>query len=200
MTTIDTSYPLHWPEGWPRCKVSWERRRAPFGAGRTLAQARDELFRQLRLLGVDQRTVIISTNVQLRRDGLPYSGQAQPQDRGVAVYFKLLGADRVLASDRWDKVETNLIAIARHIDAIRAQERLGVGTVEQAFRGYTALPEGNPWWKVLGLSSQSASIADIEDAYIRGAQVCHPDKGGTGDAMAALNAARAEGRRARGAA
>lgn len=199
MTTIDTSYPLHWPEGWPRSPYS-RRRRAPFGTGKTLAVARDELFKELRLLGVPAAQVIISTNVQLRRDGLPYSGQAQPSDTGAAVYFKLKGADRVLACDRWDKVESNLFAVARHIAAIRAQDRLGVGTIEQAFRGYTALPEGNPWWKVLGVDRQ-ASPTEIEEAYRRGAALLHPDRAGADstDAMARLNAARDEARKARGA-
>lgn len=195
MSTIDVSYPLHWPEGWPRRTTS--PRRAPFGAGKTLAQARELLFKELRLLGVALSTVIISSNVQLRRDGLPYSGQAQPPDRGVAVYFQLRGADRVLACDRWDKVEVNLIALGRHINAIRAQERLGVGTIEQAFRGYTALPAPRRWWEALGLPV-NASPEQIDAAYYRLAQSAHPDHGGSHERMAELNAARAEGRRARG--
>lgn len=199
MTTIDTSFPLHWPEGWPR--TGRTPRRAAFGAGKTLAAARDALLKELRLLGAPAASIIISSNVQLRADGLPRSGQAQPQDRGAAVYFQLRGAERVLACDRWDRVEVNLLAVARHIAALRAQERLGVGTLDQAFRGYTALPEGDPWWRVLGLSSSGASLADIEAAYLRGAQLCHPDKpSGSTEAMARLNAARVAGRRARGAA
>lgn len=199
MSTIDTSYPLHWPEGWPRRGPVKGWRRAPFGTGKTLAQARDTLFKELRLLGVFTDSVVISSNVLLRSDGLPRSGQPQPVDRGVAVYFKLNKQDRVLACDTWDKVEANLFAIARHIEALRLQERLGVGTVEQAFRGYAPLPEGRPWWKVLGLSSENATLEQIEDAYRRGAMTLHPDKGGSVEGMAELNLARAAGRKARGA-
>lgn len=196
MSTIDTSYPLHWPEGWIRARST--PRRAPFGVGKTLAQVRDDLFKELRLLGADLSGVIISSNVLLRADGLPRSGQPQPQDRGVAVYFKLKGAFRALACDRWDKVETNLSAIARHIGAIRAQERLGVGTIEQAFRGYAALPAPPSWWSILGVR-QDATRAEIEAAYLAKAQEHHPDLGGSTDAMARLNAARDEARKARGA-
>lgn len=194
--TIDTSYPLHWPEGWPRCRESWDRRRASFGAGKTLAQARDLLFKELRLLGVISTSVVISSNVHLRRDGLPYSGQAQPQDCGVAVYFKLKGADRVLACDRWNKVEVNLVAIAQHIAALRKQERLGVGTLEQAFRGYAALPAPPTWWQLLQVPS-TASLAEIDAAFRRLSLEGHPDRGGSAD-IGRLTAARDEGRRARG--
>jgi hypothetical protein len=56
------------------------------------------------------------------------------------VYFKLHGKDRVLACDKWDRVADNIAAIAAHIDAIRRQDRYGVGTIDQAFAGYSALP------------------------------------------------------------
>ncbi len=199
------AYPLAWPTGWPR-KTSAQRTRAVFGAvkqvkGRswssreqlTLAEARERLVRELERLNA--RDEILSTNLQLRLDGWPKSGQAMPADPGAAVYFKLKGRATVLACDKWDRVEDNIAAIAKHIEALRGMERWGVGSIEQAFTGYAALPAPKPWWQVLGFSSaHSASAEDIALRYRTRASEAHPDRpGGSHDAMAALNAARDEG-------
>src|SRR5438045_3368924 len=75
------AFPLFWPDGRPRAA---RRERSAFkvaGFGRV----RDELLNELKLLRASR--VIISTNVPLRRDGLPLAGQPQPKDPGVAVYF-----------------------------------------------------------------------------------------------------------------
>ena len=73
---------------------------------------------------------MISTNLKLRLDGLPRSDQATPADPGVAVYFELDGKTIVLACDKWNRVADNIYAIAKHVDALRGQDRWGVGTVE----------------------------------------------------------------------
>src|SRR5271156_1980913 len=51
---------------------------------RTIDRATSKLLGEINLLGGE--SVIISTNMKLRRDGLPYSNQPQPQDKGMAVY------------------------------------------------------------------------------------------------------------------
>lgn len=187
MSNEQTSYPLTWPTGWKRSshpqssrftKASME-----FGSRAVL--------RELASMGVPDFKVIISTNVALRRDGLPFSNQRQPQDTGAAVYFKLKGKDCVLACDKWNRVECNLWAIAKHIDALRGQERWGVGTLDQAFAGYAALPPpsgSRDWWAVLGVD-RSASMDTIKTAYRDLARVFHPDQGGTTNQMADLNSA-----------
>jgi len=184
---IDISYPLHWPEGWLRAT----HREAPkFAKQRTLAQARDLLLGELRKLGVPAGSIVISSNVQCRADGLPRSGQAEPSDSGVAVYFKLSGKPQVLACDKWRRTVDNLYAVALHVNAIRGQERWGVGTVEQAFRGYLALPAPPSDWQILGISPGSAVDA-INRAFRERAASAHPDQGGDHHEMARLTAARA---------
>lgn len=201
----EQSYPLSWPPGWKRTEaVSRQRsqfRKASRREGerwvpprsRTVREALDELFLELERLGVRDWDVVVSSNLQVARTtGLPRSGQAEPKDPGVAVYFDLDGRSCVLACDRWDKVADNVYAIAKHIGALRGQDRWGVGSVEQAFAGYTALPEttsGESCWDVLGVD-RSASRADVERAYRVRAMTEHPDQGGTDERMARLNQAR----------
>lgn len=193
----DKRFPLSWPAGWPR---SSRRTRAAFGKtdrqgfkeAATVADGIRRLQTELDRLGASQP--ILSTNVELRLDGLPRSDRGQPADPGVAVYFKLKGQDVALACDRWDRVADNLIALAKHIEAIRGMDRWGVGRIEQAFRGYEALPAPEQWWQVLGFGSSSMiTRADVEAAYRRLALQAHPDRGGTDAAMARLNAARDAG-------
>lgn len=187
------AYPLSWPAGWPRSKFSTT---SSFGM-HSISECVDEILRQLRLIGA--QNVVISSNLILRNDGLPRSGQSQPADAGVAVYFKLNKADRVLACDKWSRVDDNMWAIAKHLDALRGQQRWGVGTIDQAFTGYAALPPAGgaytqTWWEVLDLPSDlselntNAAAVLINSQYRIGARRKHPDAGGSHDAMAQLNA------------
>lgn len=180
------AYPLSWPAGWKRSPA---RLRSRFEQ-RSVAAAIEEVFNQLRGLGVGDYNVIISTNLVLRNDGLPRSDQRQPSDTGVAVYFQLNKKQQVLACDKWVKVEENLWAIAKHIEALRGQNRWGVGSIMQAFAGYTALPstERKEWWEVLGVA-HNATTDQIKEAFRERAKSAHPDNGGTHDQMAAINAA-----------
>ena len=141
-------------------------------------EVRTALADELRLLGAKRE--VLSTNIQLRLDGAPYSDRAQPLDPGAAVYFELKGKPVSLACDKWNRVEDNIWAIVKHIESIRGQERWGVGSVEQAFRGYMALPapgQSGDWWKTLGVPV-NASLSQVRDAYRTLALKHHPDRGG----------------------
>ncbi|MGB0685647.1 MAG: hypothetical protein ACPGQD_05615, partial [Planctomycetota bacterium] len=155
MTTFDnvSGYPLSWPATQPRTR---SRSRSSFRRT-SVAQELEAMFAELGRLGCGSWDVIVSSNVELRQDGLPYSNRRAPDDPGVAVYFKLAGEPRVLACDRWDLVEHNLRAIVKHVEAMRGMERWGVGTRDQAFAGYKALPApaaGRMWFEVLGFASE----------------------------------------------
>jgi DnaJ-domain-containing protein 1 len=107
----------------------------------------------------------------------------------------MAGKPRCLACDRWLRVADNIAAIAAHIYAIRAVDRYGVGTMEQAFAGYAALPASSEeWWLVLGVG-RDASEDEVDTAYRRLAREHHPDVGGDTNHMARLNAARDAARR-----
>lgn len=183
------AYPLQWPLGKPRAK--WPAS-SKFGTY-TLAQVTQFVLREIRLLGGG--TPIISTNLRLRLDGLPYSKQAQPQDRGTAVYFTLKGKQMCFACDRWDKIEDNIYAVSKTIEALRGIERWGSGSmVEQAFTGFVALPAPKSARTILGFNDgEAVSRTALEARYREKAKAAHPDApGGSQAAMTELNMARDE--------
>lgn len=202
-------FPLAWPVGRPRKRPA-QRRDAQFSKVRqtynsdgsrgdiarerlTIADALKRLQNELDRLGA--RLPVISSNLELRLDGLPRSGQPQPDDPGVAVYFRLpdSGKPLCLPCDTYTKVQDNIAAIAKHIEATRAIERYGVATIAEQFAGFQALPapgSSPPWWIVLQVK-QTATRDEIEAAYRKLAVLRHPDRGGSGHQMAELNGARA---------
>lgn len=194
MSEAIESYPLHWPPGWPRTRRP---QRANFRIGRkdtwsqsgaSLAASRDNLLAELERLGA--KNVIISTNIPVRRDGLPYAKAREPEDSGVAVYFQLKGEEKCFPCDRWNRVADNLHAIGLSIGALRGLDRWGAShMVDAAFRGFKALPQGPQWWQVLGLERESADEEQIRAAYRQKARERHPDVGGSHEAMIEVKAA-----------
>lgn len=67
------AYPLQWPAAWQRSKFP---RRSRFKM--TTGRARDNLIAELQRMGA--KSITISTNVELRNDGLPYSNRRPPND------------------------------------------------------------------------------------------------------------------------
>lgn len=208
------AFPLHWPPGWPRTQphnravapfftvVKGERRTLDgyipkYNRERSMAEATDGLLDEL--LRLDASCVVISSNVELRQDGLPMSNRRRPTDPGAAVYFNLKASPVALACDKWIRVEDNLWAITKHVEAIRGQERWGVGTTQQAFRGYMALPPGGSsagrsWWDVLGCAHDAPADL-VKDAYRKAARAAHPDNGGSHERMVEVNSAWDQARR-----
>lgn len=167
------AFPLHWPDGRPRVKV---RHVAPFRM--TLARARDHLLSQISLLG--GRRVILSSNLELRLDGLPYANQRQPNDSGIAVYFEYKQKQHCFACDDWSRVEDNIRAIGKTIEALRGIARWGTGDMmERAFQGFIALPSpaAVPWYIVLGFESERDALAQDFDLAAKSLlQRYHPDR------------------------
>jgi hypothetical protein len=147
---------------------------------------------------IGARYAVISSNLELRRDGLPRSAQREPEDPGIAVYFALDGKPHCLPCDTYTQIAQNIAAVAAHIEATRAIERYGVASVAEMFAGFLALPspeEARPWREVLGLHREPRiTIADVEPRYRVLAAECHPDTGGSHAMMAELNRARSQAR------
>lgn len=203
------AYPLQWPAGRPRTENRRDgafrgvnNARSTYGVrtdrnSMTVAQAMPRLQRQVELLGA--RYLVVSSNLELRLDGLPRSGQKDPADPGVAVYFQLGGKPHCLPCDTFTSVAQNIAAVAAHIEASRKIERYGVASVSEIFAGFLALPApdaARPWRQVLELHREPAvTIVIVEAAYRRLARERHPDAGGTDSMMAELNRARDDARR-----
>ena len=183
------AYPLNWPVGKKRTD-KWNREDARFDT--TFARARDNLIREVKLLcgkyGPDPQ-LVISTNIPLRRDGLPLAGQRYPEDPGVAAYFIYKKQQRCFACDRWKLIEDNMQAVCKTIEALRGIDRWGTGDMmEAAFTGFTALPSPDSWRKVLGVN-EWMGLDEVRLFYKRLASQHHPDKGGDAAMMAKINAA-----------
>lgn len=152
------AFPLSWPAGWPRTAgndrrpprfAKTERRTNGVGGSYrhvseiTIAVSLDRLQTELARMGVDWDRVVVSTNVETRRDGLPRSDRGNPADPGVAIYWPdpSGGVQQCMAIDLYDTVAGNLAAVAATIDAMRAIERHGGAQIlKRAFQGFKALP------------------------------------------------------------
>ncbi|MDR4483881.1 MAG: hypothetical protein R3B95_11820 [Nitrospirales bacterium] len=205
---MPNAYPLSWPDGWKRTNpVSRQfgrfntKRRVTSSSNSnfsyqhsekiSVAQARARVMESLRLLGVDYREVILSTNLDVRLDGLPRSGQKAPIDPGVAIYWKKSKdqAYKVMAIDQYQKVEDNLAAIAATLDAMRAIERHGGAVIlERAFTGFSALPSPNDWRHIMGFED-TPTLELVREQYRKLAKQRHPDSGGSEAMMSELNRA-----------
>lgn len=186
MAELIEAYPLTWPVGRQRAR---QQERARFKT--TLGAAISAVQYEVRLLGGSN--LVISSNLPLRRDGMPMARPGYIGDLGVAVYFNLKKRPMCFACDRWDQVVDNMQAIAKTIEALRGIERWGSGSmVEQAFTGFIALPAPEQWFTILGVGA-NATKDEIEDAYRRLAMKHHPDRGGDANEMARINSARDDG-------
>lgn len=166
------AYPLTWPFGWPRTK---RKNRARFNT--SFANARDSLLRELNLLGA--KKIVISSNLALRRDGLPYANQNYAEDPGIAVYFVLREEEQCIPCDKWGKSGDNLHAINKTVEALRGIERWGAKEmVNAAFRGFKALPAPKPEPQI----KYFADCVDedhIKQRFKKLVKELHPDFGGT---------------------
>lgn len=178
------AFPLSWPANWPRARYRTNSR----FQNTTFAVERDLLMREVRLLGGQK--VILSTNIPLRNDGLPYANRTKIQDPGVAVYFTYKQKSMVFACDRWDRIEDNMRAVLKTIEAIRGIERWGASDMmERAFTGFMALAAPKTaWWEILGIPQGSGPEA-IKNAYRALSMIHHPDRGGDPAMMAKINEA-----------
>ena len=207
------AHPLQWPQGWPRTDLQYrqigrfgKKEQAPGKSWSshkdlTVSDAVRRVREQLNMMGVGE-DVVISTNLELRLDGLPRSSQPSPKDPGAAVYWvQRDGSTKVIALDLYNKVEHNLAAIAATLDAMRTIERHGGSPIlERVFTGFTALPAptttaNRKWFEVLGVPP-NATADEIKKARNALAREAHPDMGGDSQLMAEINRAYEEAMKA----
>jgi hypothetical protein len=177
------AYPLQWPIG--RARTAEHQRKYGNLNKMPAGRIRQLLAKEMRLMNVSNW--VISSNVAVRNDGLPYANQKAPDDPGVVLYFTRKGVDIAISCDSWHYVDANLRAIGLTIEAIRGMERWGTEEmIDRAFTGFKALPEtiimgehtSRAWYEVLQVA-QTADWEVIDAAYKRLLHKVHPDKGGS---------------------
>jgi len=162
------------------------------------AQARDELLDEIsRSKGSNP---VISSNIPLRQNGLPYSGRREPEDSGVAVYFTRKQQQICIACDTFDKAWKNMRAIGLSIRDMRGPESRGCASItDQAFGGFTALPPPDAmtppppdrvsWRSVFGFADNTSITAEmIQSAWKAKVRTAH------GDDLKQINMARDQGK------
>lgn len=177
--------PIQWPLSQPKTPPQ-SRLRSRFELGFP-QRVIGELSTELRLLGADTARLTCSTHSTFE-----WSQSGRAAEAGVALYIGREGHTLVFACDRYSTTTANVIAITKHIAALRAIDRHGVGALDQVFVGYRALPErtdSHDCYAVLGVTA-AATQAEIQAAYRSRALVLHPDRGGSNAAMAELSNAR----------
>lgn len=212
-----TAHPLCWPVGWHRTAPG-DRKRATFATKKestfagyrgqraiTFIEASKRIIVEVRAFGVKPDSIIISTNLRVRKDGGLIGEQREPEDPGAAVYWQRNPREgqRCMAIDQYNRIADNLAAIAATISAMRAIERHGGAEIlERAFTGFAALPAPAgytttpTWWGILEVD-QSASVDDIKAAFREKAKLAHPDLGGSAEQFVIIKAAYEEGLRQR---
>lgn len=180
--TMISAYPLQWPVGWKRTS-QYLQEHSKFKS--TFAVARDELLMEVeRLRGKWHRSgdAILSTNIELRQDGLPYANRREPEDSGVAIYFEYKKQQMCFACDKYHKVWENMVAIRKTIEAIRGIERWGASDMmEKAFQGFIALEDNSAesWRHVL--NCDCSDLISAKRCYHAARKSAHPDHGGSTD-------------------
>jgi hypothetical protein len=190
ITRLDqvSEFPLCWPPGKPRAAA---RRPTPFKT--SMARVHEEIRGEMRLWRARDHVISMAPTY---RQG--------PVDPGVALWWtmpgKVVGDLRALACDTYQLREANLHAIALTLVGLRAFERYGTYTREQAIEGARlALPkppgaDEEAWWTVLGVE-RFWPLEAIEAVWKTKLEKAHPDRGGTPGEAAALNAAIAAARK-----
>jgi len=169
-------YPLSWPAHQPRTPAH-KRDYGRFDDKRSRNTAIEELQEEVRRL--KGRNMILSSNLKLRNDLLPYSNQPKTDDPGVAVYFDLDGESTCIACDRFLKDVDNIWAIKKTIECLRGVERYGsTQMMKQAFTGFAALPAPTavePWWVVLEVDRDCSTYDEVLHMYRLKVREVHPD-------------------------
>jgi hypothetical protein len=194
-----TEQPLTWPDGRERAA---HRRDGNFRV--TMAQALKHLDEELRIGRITRYVLSMAAR---HRFASPDPGAAlwwyQPPKTNSGKLWTPSAKDlRVLACDQFKLIEHNVRAIGLTLEALRAVERYGAYSFEEATQGARlALPDysngGVPWWEVLEVQ-RSWPIDAIEALAKTKLKSAHPDAGGDTEHFAALNNALAAARKEKG--
>lgn len=135
-----SGFPLAWPLGWTRTPAI-RRKEGRFFVGKTngrggraptVADGVTRILDELKRMGVPDFQVVISTNVRPTLAGWPRSGEAQPDDPGVAIYWRD-GAQRLARRRRGHVMDGAAEFRAMYVEHCAACREAGIPepTIEQ---------------------------------------------------------------------
>ena len=118
--------------------------------------------------------------------------QQSAADRTVRLTYTRSGHTVTLVMDKQHRAVDNLRVLYLAIEAMRLNEKRGIGEIVAAAYAQLAAPRDpdNPY-TILGIPD-GATLAAAEAAYRRKAKQIHPDSGGSANLMKQLNWAIAE--------
>jgi hypothetical protein len=163
---------------------------APRSYSRFKANQRDTLrLLEYELIQLYAKNVIIGAGFRdsdLKMDGTPRADrQQQPYlHPGVEISFDSKFGRLTYATDEFTDWRANLRAIALSLQALRAVDRYGVSKRGQQYAGWAQLPPGD------SLIERGRKLVEAAGSYDAAIKAHHPDRGGTTEDAAAINAYR----------
>lgn len=155
----------------------------------TIYKAVQLLTEELSRMGA--KSITITSNLKLKKDGQPVSNQREPDDKGVAAIFIRGDKTFTVAIDRYSRIADNIKAISRTINAYRQIERDGGPEVfESAMYGFTrGLPApgettnsvGRDPWAIMGLDRISLDEKVLKSRWRELSKKYHTDNKVTGN-------------------
>jgi hypothetical protein len=181
-------------QNWPGELTPDSRRRpSPFSA--EWPSTRTLLDRELEAQGATAVVLHVAYDeADLRLDGLPYA-RAQAHHPGVVLSFNRDGNPRErlqFATDRFDRWQDNVRAIALALEALRKVDRYGVTSGGQQYAGFKAIPQSTDPADAIQTAAQAHAYLDEQwDGDVRRAlYATHPDRGGDEDEFRKVQRAR----------
>lgn len=167
-------YPLQWLQQQQRTS---NQERAKFG-NHTIHKASNCLVEELTRLGA--KNCVITCNLRIKNDGMPYSNQGKITDPAIVIYFDLKGKAKAMACDKYDLIEHNIWALYLSVGAIRGLERWGGSSfLDGLFTGFTALPP--PVDNIVQYFDGCLTLYEVETRYKQLRKLLHPDTGGSNE-------------------
>jgi len=154
----------------------------------THAATMELLEREIAML--DGRDVVIGggwREKDIRLDGQPRSNAPNPSEHpGVEVSFSVAKRGRlVFRTDRFDRWQDNLRAIALAMEALRKVERYGVADSGQQWAGFAQLAAGDT-----ESSERGRLLVEQHSSVVAALRATHPDHGGNARDFADVTAYR----------
>ncbi|MBL1177638.1 J domain-containing protein [Pantanalinema sp. GBBB05] len=130
----DWRYPLRYPDGVERTPRDKRQMFQPLSRWRcqSVGDARDCLLSALKTLGA--KNVTVSSNVPVNGHGKLSGNSREPEDVGVAVYFRLDKTEMELCCDRWLELKDNLQALSIQVEILIAQREIEGSVLMQKSR------------------------------------------------------------------